>query len=771
MPDNAVRRVVLDKDPYAGQNPSWSKRAHWPARWIGLTAPSPFVAAYRLAFELDAPKTVRLHVSADERYELYLDGILVGRGPDRGDVEHWNFESYDAELTAGKHILAARVWTIGLEAPYGQYTFGHGFLLAADGAPLNTGEADWQAALLPGHGFLPKGVAWGCGLKFRSDGAEFPWGWETGADKLTWSKAPNHDVGYSQSGANDMEPGRMLIPAILPEQWEEPFVGGTIRHVAVHPGGLTHEVAVRAADSIATEVSDWQGLIAGKPLTVPAHTKRRAIIDLEQYVCAYPHLHLQSGKGATVRVHWQEALFEDGNHKGNRDEIEGKFFRSIWSKEDGVGDLFVAGGGDERHATLWWEAGRYLEVIVETADEPLTIAGLTLLESRYPLEDKSEFASSDPRLAKVKKLAHRTLQMCAHETTMDCPFYEQLQYAGDTRLQCLVAYASGGDDRLSRQALLAFDRSRDPDGLTRSRYPSRIRQTIPPFSLWWVAMVHDFALWRGDMAFVRNLMPGVRSVLDAYRRNVDEHGVFHALEGWNFMDWVHGWSDGAPAGAHWGVSGLLNLHLAFVARLASEVEIWLGEPELAKHHAKLADRVLAAAEAKFWDTKQGLYADDLEHAYWSEHAQCLALLAGAKHGESAVKKIADTEIPGMVQTTVYFDHYLFEALGRIDRTDVLQKRLGLWFGLLDSGLKTVIEMPEPTRSDCHAWGAHPLYHFFATLLGVRPTSPGMATVSIRPNLGGLEWAEGTLPTPHGPIHIRVDEDGVRKVLPKGIKEA
>lgn len=729
------------------------------------------MAGYRLEFEIDAAKTVRLHVSADERYELYLDGVLVGRGPDRGDVDYWNFESYDADLTAGKHILAARVWTIGYESPYGQFTFGHGFLLAAEGAPLSTGEAAWQAAVLPGHGSLPKGVAWGCGLKFRSDGGGFPWGWEMGADSLTWAEAPKHDVAYSLPGANDMQPGRMLIPAILPGQWEHPFVGGKVRHVAVHPGGLTHEIPVLAKDSIPGEVSAWQGLIEGKPLTIPAHTKRRAILDLEQYVCAYPELHLQLGKGSTVRVHWQEALFVDGGSKGNRDEIEGKFFRSIWSKEDGVGDLFIAGGGDERHRTLWWEAGRYLEFVVETGDEPLTIAGLELLETRFPLEDVSEFTSSDPRLARVKKLAHRTLQMCAHETTMDCPFYEQLQYAGDTRLQCLVTYASGGDDRISRQALLAFDRSRDPDGLTRSRYPSRIRQTIPPFSLWWVAMVHDFALWRGDMAFVKNLMPGVRAVLDAYRRNVDDQGVFHALEGWNFMDWVNGWGDGAPVGAHWGVSGILNVHLALVARLASELETWLGEPELAKYHAKLADRVLEAFEKKFYDAKRGLYADDPEHAHWSEHAQCLALLAGAKHGEAAVKKIADGTPDGMVQTTVYFDHYLFEALGKIGRTDAILKRFGLWFGLLDNGLRTVIEMPEPTRSDCHAWGAHPLFHFFATLLGVRPTSPGMATVSIHPNLGGLEWAEGSLPTPHGPIHIRVDQNGVRKVLPRGIKEA
>lgn len=780
MSDAAVRRIILDCDPFAGRDPSWQRRAWWPARWVGLEGKPPFVAGYRLAFELAERTSIKFHVSADERYELFLDGERIGRGPDRGDVAHWNFESYEATLEVGRHLLAAKVWSIGEEAPYAQFTHGHGFLLAAEGAPLNTGEAKWEAAVLPGHGFRPKGVAWGCGLKLAFEGRAYPWNWEKGQDALEWKPAPIHDRAYAHEGANDMEPGWRLVPAILPAQWEALYRGGKVRHIAVHPGGDTHAIPVRAVDSLPDEVAAWQGLIEGGSLTIPAHTKRRVILDLEEYVCAYPELHLQGGRDATARIHWQEALFGPDDRKGNRDEIEGKLFKSIWTKEDGVGDLFTAGGGDERHTTLWWEAGRYVEIVVETADAPLTIAALRFHESRYPYEDASEFAASDPRLARVKRLGFRTLQMCAHETTMDCPFYEQLQYVGDTRLQCLVAYVTQDDDRLARQALLAFDRSRGPDGLTRSRYPSRILQTIPTFSLWWVAMVHDFALWRGDLAFVRSLMPGVRAVLDAYRRNVDVDGLYHALEGWNFVDWVPGWHDGAPVGAHWGVSSILNFHLAYAAQLAAELETWLDEPEMATRHHKLHERVLKAADPRFWDAERGLYADDLEHAHWSEHAQCLALLAGAPHGEAAVRRIAEeplTQAPlpsggeGLARTTVYFDHYLFEALGRIGRTDVILPRLGLWYGLLDEGLKTVVEMPEPTRSDCHAWGAHPIYHLYATILGVRPTSPGMATVAIHPQLGGLEWAEGTLRTPHGPLHVRADAAGIRKVLPHGVREA
>jgi hypothetical protein len=37
---------------------------------------------------------------------------------------------------------------------------------------------------------------------------------------------------------------------------------------------------------------------------------------------------------------------------------------------------------------------------------------------------------------------------------------------------------------------------------------------------------------------------------------------------------------------------------------------------------------------------------------------------------------------------------------------------------------------------------------------VKPIEPGCKRVRIAPQLGNLQWAEGTYPTPLGPIHVR-----------------
>ena len=79
---------------------------------------------------------------------------------------------------------------------------------------------------------------------------------------------------------------------------------------------------------------------------------------------------------------------------------------------------------------------------------------------------------------------------------MDTPYYEQLQYIGDTRIQALISYTVGGDDRLARQALEAFNVSRIPDGITRSRYPEFPAQNIPTFSLLWIGMLRDYWMYR-----------------------------------------------------------------------------------------------------------------------------------------------------------------------------------------------------------------------------------------------------------------------------------
>ena len=793
-------RTFITQDPYRhlDAEAAWNRKGVWPCRWIACpdAAKPPFVTAYRCRFTLDSPARVRVHVTADERYELWVNGRRAGRGSERGDGDHWPFETYDLPLEAGAHILVARVWTLGDKAPYAQMHVRSGFLLSpqepAQCALMGTGVAAWEAKPLDGYEFSDPIAAWGTGANLIVDGSKFHWDFETGAGE-GWQPVLVLGEG-STARRNDRPHAQVLEPATLPPMREERWQKGSVRLVAAlptvplanlvgfgsKPVKFTCGLPVRQVDNLEAEQPAWTALLRGEgTVTLPPQTCRRVLIDLEDYVCAVPQVVTSGGAGSVVRVHWQEALFNEPNtkSKGNRDDIEGKYFVTIWHQVDGIGDAFLPDGGHKRRfETLWWQCGRYVEVVVQTDEEPLTLESVTFRETRYPLERESRFASDDARLETVAPLCFRALQMCSHETYMDCPYYEQLMYIGDTRLQTLTTYALTRDTRLPRKALHLFDVSRRLDGLSQSRYPTRVFQSIPPFSLWYVAMLHDYARWRDDLPLVRSLLPGVRGVVEHFVRRIDKDGLLWGGDGWNCYDWVPAWKDGTPPGGHEGVSGPLTWTFVLVTRLLAELETLVGEPELAARVRRIGAGVAASSDESFWNEGRGLYADDLTQEHFSEHSQCLALLGGLiapeRQARLAETLLADTD---MARATIYFSHYLFETYHLLNRTDKIIERMALWFDLAAQGLKTTVEMPEPTRSDCHAWGAHPLYHYAASILGIRPASMGFRTVRIAPDLGPLTQASGALPHPLGDIEVDLQREGDALrgsvILPPGLRGA
>src|SRR5690349_11726882 len=151
---------------------------------------------------------------------------------------------------------------------------------------------------------------------------------------------------------------------------------------------------------------------------------------------------------------------------------------------------------------LTWRTWRYLQIDVEATEQPVRVERLTNWFSAYPFPQRASFSSDDDSLRAIWDIGWRTARLDAHDTYMDTPYWERLQYIGDTRIQALISYTVAGDDRLARQAIEAFNDSRIPDGLTQSRYPSSLVQIIPTFSLLWIGMVHDFWMYRGDQDFV-----------------------------------------------------------------------------------------------------------------------------------------------------------------------------------------------------------------------------------------------------------------------------
>ena len=745
-------------------------------QWIALPdvkKSASVVAGYALTFEVHAAHSVVIEVTADQQYELYLDGEIIGRGSESGTPDCWFYDSQQLTLSRGSHVLAAMVWSWGgRQSAMAQMEVFHGLYLSspekATRALLGTGVAPWKVKQLRGikftqHLILPHGWT-GVPPSQTLEAKHFPWCWTIGASGGWKSPAK-----LSNSRNNGKKPLHHLTPAKLPAPVSEPISQGSVVFVSNQTG---NSGPLRKKDDLKGEHAKFEALIAGGVIILPAGTQRKILFDLENYFCVYPSITTSGGKSGRVRLTWAESLFEGATsmQKGNRNAIWNKFLRGIW-------DEFHPDGGDARKfKTLTWRAGRYLELTVESGAEPLKLE-LKLQETRFPLPMRGGFFCDNDRVNEILPICIRSLEMSSHDNFVDCPFYERLAYTGDGRLEALAAYTFSGDDVLARKAIGLFASSAEANGLCMSRWPSREVQYIPTFALWWIGMVYDFSLWRNDRLFVRSALPAIRTTLDYFLSRLDGRQIYAENSAdWNFVDWVPEWNDHPNGGvppAKDGVNMLVNCLLKYTLSLAAKLESYAGSPTGARKFASIGTAMGRSLHELFWDPDKKLYKDDGSGLWFSEHTQVMAILSGLVSPHER-KPLFETMIrkPKIVRTSLFFTHYFFEAGFLARQEDLFFKRLESWNGFLGDGFKTVPENFVNSRSDCHGWGAHPLFHLVANVAGIRPSAHGFKKILVVPNLGKLKDVVVTCPHPAGLISASYrSENGslVAKIqLPQGL---
>lgn len=740
---------------------------YWKARWVACPGESPRqygVYHFRKNFELaQKPGSFVVHVSADNRYQLFVNGQPVSSGPARSDLGHWNYETVDIapQLKAGKNVLAALVWNAAEHAPFAQISYQTGFLLQGNTEAEDLVNTDKSWRVLRNMAYKPLPVDRGklqayhvTGDGDEVDGSRYPWGWEqTGFDDSSWKNAEQLWFTAKPRGLGS-DGNWMLVPRSIPLFTEN----------KIAPGKVVSAVFSQKKEEIT--------VLGDMPWVIPAHTRAKVLIDQGILVNAFPVLSTAGGKGANITITYAEALFDKNRQKGNRNEWQGKEIM-------GIQDRFSPDGGKDRvFRPLWFRTWRWLQLNIETGNEPLTINDLHGMSYGYPMEAKASFKSSDPSHEKIWEVGWRTAQRCAGETFFDCPYYEQLSYVGDTRIQALISLYVSGDDRLVRKSIEDFDHSRIPDGLTQSRYPCNDMQVIPTYSMFWVSMVYDYWMLRNDTAFVKKYLGGISDVLAWHEARIAPDGMLGPVEWWNFVDWAWPWSEverfgGVAPGSAQGGSSILTLQLAYTLRQAAALFEFYGKKAEAAHYAALARSLAKTTYNRCWDSERGLLADTPAKRTFSQHANILAVLTDAVENDLQPILLKDIILDKTItQTTLYFRFYLLEALRKHDMGKELNAQLDDWRKMLDMGLTTFAEEPEPTRSDCHAWSAGPNYHFLSTILGINPGSPGFSTVLIQPVFRGLQFAEGKMQHPLGEISVRLEwrRNGVNVDvgLPKGL---
>jgi len=752
--------------PAGGQSQSTEP---WRAEWItapGAPAREEVVLHFRKVVELSqSVEHFVVQVSADNQFIFYVNGQRVGTGPAKSDLAHWRYETFDLGpfLRRGKNVLAATVWNFGSRAAVAQMSDKTGFLVHGIGDAERAANTDstWDAEIERGIETLATSVPgfyYAAGPGERLDARKFDWSFnrEEVANQSGWTKAIT------------LGRGAVRFERDAPNNWQlvaDPLPPMEMREV---PGGRV----VRA-----TGVAVPEGFPANG-FAVPARTKASVLIDTSALLVGYPALSVSDGAGSCVRLTYAEALYGEKGEKGNRNQVEGKHIL-------GISDEFLPNGAAHvEFLPLGWRTWRYLQIDVEAADQPIRIEGLKGYYSAYPFEEKGYFRSDDESLTKIWEIGWRTARIGAHDTYTDAPYWERLQYVGDTRIQANISYAVAGDDRLPRQAIDAINNSRIPDGLTQSRYPSSLVQMIPTFSLMWVGMVHDFWMYRGDPEFVRQQLPGTRTVLDWFMARQREDGLLGKIPWWPFVDWGKDFQDGVPEQEPDGGSSVLTLQFVEALRYGAALEDVFGDKHVAEIYRAAAQRAAQGVSKLCWNSEFGLLADTPSQRHFSQHANILGVWldvippAQALQVLNKIVSASDSTfhsqgpVPPMTLATYYFRYYLARALEHAEMGDHYLELLDPWRDMVSLGLTTWAESPEPTRSDSHAWSAHPNFDLLRIVAGIQPKQPGFAAARLEPHLGSLRHVEAAQPTPKGMIEVKYkrqsDSMAADVTLPEGV---
>jgi len=280
------------------------------------------------------------------------------------------------------------------------------------------------------------------------------------------------------------------------------------------------------------------------------------------------------------------------------------------------------------------------------------------------------------------------------------------------------------------------------------------------YSMWWVIVHRDLYLHHGDFSYLKEQHDYLTALINQIAEQIDKNGKEN-LDGTRFLDWPT--SENSDV-IHSGIQALTVLTM----QSAKDIAAWLNDPILQKT-CDDAINLLSKYTPKDHNNKQ------------AAALLSLADIIPAQKGSSVILE------NGSHNFATFYGYYMLEALAKDGKyNEAMDIISDYWGAMLDLGATTfwenfnyeerltaspIDELPAQSKFDihadggdfcyvglraslCHGWASGPTSWLTEHVLGFKVLEPGSKTVLIKPNLGNLKFAEGTLPTPFGEIYVK-----------------
>ncbi len=707
-----------------------------------------------------------LHIAADNWYELYIDGKFLDRGTAPADVSYKTFDTHRLTVSSGTHSIAVLVHHIGQVCATAMRSRPGLFVEIVDPKGVSiVSDASWKA--LPAASFqqyLPCMMSH-FGFYEVVDCSKIPAGWqEPGFDDAGWESA-------EIIGPAGCEPWVRMIPRDIPLLETKMVPAQTAICRGVYKAGPIPEsendltVAVEMAARVRR---NGENKTMQLPLSLGKGSENEfAVIDFGREVTGHLRLEFEGAQaGQKVDIGYDETLDKNGLPNPRRTYVH---FADRFFLRQKQSDLQVYGG----------RGFRYLLVDIAAGKGGLVLTGAKIDERTFPVEKRGSFRCSDPELDRLFEVGLTTTRLCMLDTFVDCPSRERVMWM-DLAVEAPCASYGFGVTSLWRRALFLLAQNVSKlgavAGAVKGFAPCDYDPMLISYTMEYVISVCDYYLHSGDRRACEALFPTLMKQFDVISRFTTPEGLVNEKwPGWGtFLDW--------SAMDFGGVSSCNNAIYIRMHRDTARLARMLGKVDVAKRLEEKTGRLAAAYRRAFWSPREKLFVDALYDGkaspVRSQLANVFAVWAGLvdeKNIAPLLNKIMDRRTllprtsgdfrlrPGFTPQTggivpigtpgsgsllvqVLFEHgRASEALAYIKEN---------WIPISRSGTFAEHFMYDYNTSFCHGWGAGPVTLLPAQILGIRPTAPGFREIEISPQSGGLRWAEGTVPTQSGDIHVK-----------------
>ncbi|MCX6926780.1 MAG: hypothetical protein NT154_26780 [Verrucomicrobia bacterium] len=726
--------------------------------WAPSAAPGQQAyVAFRKSFVLpEAAGPGTLHIFADSRYMLWVNGRYVLRGPCRFNPKRPEYDSVDLRpfVQTGTNVLVALVhhYAGAINGRIMQHAPGLAAKLDVSGREVLRTDASWRCSR--NTEYRPSPGAWSS-IPDVIDGRLNPG---------DWSGTAFDDPGWEQATLVDGSTWGAFQPRGIPLPREKELVG-----LKLLPAG--------------------EALNSALPLALSAG--KEVVVDLGRMAMAYAVVELEAEEGSVLQL--QYAL---------------RFVNGSPGETYGVGTTYTARRGRQRFVAGDQWCSHYMTV--KCVSGRLTIHELKLVDRAYPFERLGRFQCSDETLNRLWERAVNTIEAVSDDA-YGSDARERDEWLQDPAepnfITTRVALAGPGpkgtpvysDPRLLKNLLRHAALTQLPDGrilatFPTDRGPEDCHYVIEDYACQWVEALRQYYESTGDRAFVHEMWPVLLKQMDWFLQRRTGRGLVLARQYTSFDD---------PLAYIACEGAALNAFIYQALRDAASLGRVLMEKTQAAGYEAAASTLATCFNQQLWNAAEGTYNSGFVKDKLlgpTPHAALLALdrgivpqdrlpsvrkwfLANYKRTGSFhcctnpefEKMVADRA--GINMPVTYY--WVFQELYRMDSAawdlEVMQEMRRRWGQMVresdDTG--TLWEMFDGSES-CHNYGAVPAYFLSSYVLGVRLDGPVWnKRLVIEPRVGDLANAEGVVVTEFGPVTVSWKQQGTdlsfRFEVPKGIQ--